>query len=106
MNRIIGARVVLGDMDAVRGVGRARTAGDEADARPAGQAALGQRHHRRARLLAADDDLDRGIIHGVERGKIGFARDAIDPFDALGGELIDEDPPAGASGCAMHAVCS
>ena len=88
--------VVLGDVDAVRGVGRARAAGDETHPRPAGQAALGQRHHRRPRLLSADDHLDRGIVHGVERGKIGFAGYTIDSFDPLGCELVDEDLPAGA----------
>ena len=88
--------IVLGDVDAVRGVGRAGAAGDETHPRPAGQAALGQRHHRRPRLLAADDDLDRGIVHGVKRGKIRFARNAIDSLDPLGPELVDENLPAGA----------
>ena len=53
--------IVLGDVDAVRGVGRARTARDEAHAGSAGQAAFGQRHHRRPRLLTADGDLDRRV---------------------------------------------
>src|SRR5208282_6364935 len=88
--------IVLGDVDAVRGVGRARTAGDEAYAGPAGQATFGQRHHRGPRLLTADGDLDRRVVHGVERGKIRLARNAVDPLDALGRELVDENLPAGA----------
>ncbi len=91
MNRIIGAEFVLGDVKPVRGVGRAGPAGDEADSRPSGEPPLGQRHDRRARLLPADGQLDRGVAHRVESGEIGFARNAIDPFDSLRDELVDED---------------
>ena len=54
------------------------------------------RHHRRARLLPADRDLDAGIVERIERREIGFARHAIDPLDALLDELVDEDLAAGA----------
>ena len=84
-------RVVLGDVKPMRGVGRAGPAGDEADSRPSGEPPLGQRHDRRARLLPADGELDRGVAHRVESGEIGFARNAIDPFDSLRDELVDED---------------
>ncbi len=88
--------IMLGDMDAMRGVGCARAAGDEADSRPAGQPAFGQRHHRRPGFLAADRHLDRRIVERVERREIGLAGDAIDALDALNDKLIDENPPAGA----------
>ena len=42
----------------------------------------------------------------VERGEIGFARDAIDPLDALGDELVDENLPAGAAGDDGHELHS
>ena len=43
-------RILARDMDAVGGVGGARAAGDEADARPAGHLADRLRHHGRRRL--------------------------------------------------------
>ena len=88
--------VVLGDMDAVRGVGGAGAAGDEADAGPPGQPADDSRHDRRSRLLAADRHLDLGVVERVERGEIGFAGDAIDPLNPLRDQLVDEDLAAGA----------
>ena len=96
MNRIIGAEFVLGDVDAMGGVGRARPPGDEANSGPAGEPPLGQRHDRRAALLPADRQLDRSVIHRVERREIGLAGDAKDPLDPLGDELIDQNLAAGA----------
>ena len=87
-------RIVLGDMNALRRVRRARAAGDEADSRPSGEPPLGQRHHRRAGFLAADGQFDRRVAHGVEGGEVGFARNAIDPFHPLRDELVDENPSA------------
>ena len=84
-------RIVLGDMHAMRGVGRAGAAGDEADPRPSGEPPLGQRHHRRARFLPAHGDFDRRVVHGVERGEEGFAWNAVDAFDPLDDELVDEN---------------
>ena len=84
-------RIVLGDMQPMRGVGRAGAAGDEADSWPPGQAPFGQRHHRRARLLPADGQFDRRVVHGVEGGEVGFAGNAIDPLDPLRDELVDEN---------------
>ena len=91
MNRIIGAESCSAICSAMRGVGRAGAAGDEADSRPPGEPPLGQRHDRRARLLPADGELDRRIVHGVEGGEVGFAGNAIDPLDPLGDELVDEN---------------
>ena len=36
-------------------------------------------------------DFDRRVVHGVEGGEEGFARNAVDPLDALGDELVDEN---------------
>ena len=49
-------RILLGDVDAGRGVGGAGPAGDEADAGPAGDLADRLRHHGGAALLPADGD--------------------------------------------------
>ena len=91
MNRIIGAGIMFGDMDAVRGIGRARAAGDEADTRSTREASLGQRHHRRPRLLTADEEFDGGVAQRVQGGQKRFARDAERPADPLNNELINED---------------
>jgi len=87
--------IVLGDVNAVGGVGGARPAGDEANPWPASQSSLGQRHHRGARLLPTYGEFDRRAVHGVERREVGLAGDAIDPLNALGDKLIDEDASAG-----------
>ena len=91
MNRIIGAEFVLGDMNAMRRVGRAGAAGDEADPRPSGEPPLGQRHHRRARFLPAHGHFDRRVVHGVEGGEERFAWNAVDALDPLRDELVDEN---------------
>ncbi len=93
---------MFGDMDAVRGVGRAGAAGDEADSRSTREASLGQRHHRSPRLLTADHDVDGGVAQRVEGGQIGFARDAVGPGDALNDELINEDLAAVSGGDDGH----
>ena len=72
-----------GDVQAGRGVGGARAARDEADAGPAGELAVGLRHHRRAALLAADGDGDRRVVQRVEHGEIALARHAEDMLDAV-----------------------
>ena len=94
--------VVFGDVDAVGGVGGSRPARDEADSRPVCQPPRRQRHHRRARLLPADRDLDAGIIERIERREIGFARHAIDPPDALFDELVDKNLAARAGNWGCH----
>ena len=90
---------MLGDVDAVRGVGGAGAAGDEADPRPSREPPERARHHRRARLLPADRHLDIRVVERVERGEVGFARHAIDPLDPLRCKLIDQDLAAGAGVC-------
>ena len=83
--------IVLRDMHAMRRVGRAWTPRDEADSGSAREAPLGERHDRRARLLTADRDIDRGVMHRVKRREEGLARNAINALDALRDELIDKD---------------
>ena len=83
--------IMLRDVNPMRRVGRAGAPRHEADARPPGQAPLGQRHHRRARFLPAHRHVDRGIVHGVEGGEVGFAGNAVNALDPLDDELIDEN---------------
>ena len=77
------------------GIGGAGPAGDEADAGPAGGLADRLRHHRGAALLAADRELDRAVVHAVERREIAFARHAEHMAHAMDDELIDQDLAAG-----------
>ncbi len=95
-------RIVLGDMDAVRRVGRAWTACDEANPRSPGQATLCQRRHRRPGLLTAYHDLDGRVVHCVERRQVGFARNAVNLRNGLNDELIDEKLAAGSRRCDGH----
>ena len=90
-------RILIGDMDAGRGVGGAGPARDEADAGLAGQLAGGLGHHAGAALGPADRDLQLGVVQRVEHGEIALARHA----EGVGRrredqELVDEDLPAGA----------
>ena len=93
---------MLGDMDAVGGVHRPRSTGDEADARTPGEPSVGQRHDRRPGLLAADGHCDLGVMKRVERGEVGFARHAIKALDPLGDKLVDENLAAGAGNIGLH----
>ncbi len=95
-------RVVLGDMNPVRGVGRAGAPRHEADPGAAGQPAVGQGHHGGARLLTADGEGERRVAHRVERGEIGLAGHAIDALDPLGHQLVDENLSAGAGTRMSH----
>ena len=71
---------------------RARPAGDEADARAAGQLALRLGHERRAALLAAGDEADAlaVLVKAVEHGEVAFARHAEGAIDALRDQGFDE----------------
>ena len=82
----------------MRAVGRAGTARDEADARAAGQLAVGLRHVGGAAFLAADDEphgLAR-VVQRVEHGEIALARHAESEIDAVDLERVDEQLAAGA----------
>ena len=83
--------VLPGDVDARRGIGCARPARDEGNARAAGGLADGLRHHRGAALLAADRERDLAIVEGVERGEVALARHAEHMLHAVGDELVDQN---------------
>ena len=69
-------RILEGDVDAGAGVGRARAAGDEGDARAPGHLAVGVGHIGDAAFLPADDDVDLGrVVKRVEHREEAFARD-------------------------------
>ena len=82
--------ILLRDVDAGRGIARARPAGDEAHARTSGRLADRFRHHRGAAFLPADGDLDGTIVERVEHGEIALARHAEHVLDAVDDELIDQ----------------
>ncbi len=94
-----GRRILEAGMQADAGIGRARPAGDEADARPAGKLAVGFRHVGRPALLTADDVANRialGIkrVEGCEIALAGDAEDGVGPVNA---ELVDQDLRAAAA---------
>ena len=68
----------------------------EHDAGPAGRLADRLRHHGGAALLAADGELDRPVVEGVERREIALARHAEHVLHAVDDELVDQDFAAGA----------
>src|SRR5262249_31094730 len=68
--------ILARDVDAVRGVGRARAAGDEADARPARHFAERLRHNRCPTLLAADGDGEIAVMESIAHRQIALARPA------------------------------
>ena len=66
---------------------------------------MGVGHHGGAAFLAADGDLDVGVVQAVQHRQIAFAGNAENVFDALGDELVDEDVAAEA-GCLLgHGGC-
>ena len=106
-------RILHGDVDTRRSVGCTGTAGDEADARPAGQPSVAIRHHRGATFLAADDGADAArIMQRVEHREVGLARHAIDAVDAVGFKRFDNQFSAGfhspcfSNSARISAVCS
>ena len=93
-------RVLMRRMHPDRGMGRARTAGDHADARLAGQLAVGLGHVGGSGLVAAGDDLNlvAHVGEGVEHGQIAFARHAEDAIDAVHDEGFDDAAGGGVAG--------
>jgi hypothetical protein len=88
-------RVLVGGMDADRGVGGAGRTGDEADAGAAGELAVGVGHVRGARLVACDHESDRRVVQRVEDGDVALAWNAERRLDAVDDELVDEHLRAG-----------
>ena len=105
--------VQMRDVDAGRGIGRTRAAGDETDAGLAGELALGLGHHRCAAFLAADGDLDLGVMQRIECGEVAFARHAEKLLHTVHDQLVHKHLSSGAwlgrgvrlCGC-LHGVCS
>ncbi len=96
-------RILLGDVHGNRGVGGARSAADEGDARPTGQLGIADRRESRSALMPADDRLDGvAVVQGVERGQVAFTRHAEHPVDAVRGQAIDEK----ISGTTRHRLVS
>ena len=77
------------------GIGRARAAGDEADAGRSGELAHRLRHDGSAALLTAGRHRDRPVVERVKRGDIAFARHAKNMAHAVDDELIDQHLAAG-----------
>ncbi len=85
------ARILLRDVDAVRGIGGARAAGDEADAGPAGHLADRLRHHAGAGLLPADRDGKIAVMERIEHREIALARHAEHMLHAVDAQLVDQN---------------
>ena len=83
-------------MNAVRGIGGARTAGDEADAGAAGHLADRLRHHAGAGFLPADRDGEIAVVECVEHREIALARHAEHVLHAVNAQLIDQNLGGGA----------
>ena len=96
-------RVLVGGVHADRGVGGARAARDEADARPARHLAVGFGHERGAAFLAVDDEADARVVQRVEHVEVALARHAEGGVDAVDLECVDQDLAAGA-GWVGHVV--
>ncbi len=85
-------RVLEGGVDAAGGVRRAGAARDHADARPAGELAVGVGHVRRADLVTAGDEADRRVVERVEHRQVALARHAEGDVHPVDHELVDEEP--------------
>ena len=85
-------RVLEGDVQTRRAVGRAGPARDEAHAGSAGELAVGLGHHRRRALLACRDEADRAprVVQGVEHREVALAGHAEDEVDALRAQAVDQ----------------
>ena len=85
-------------MDADRRIRRTGTAGDEDDARAAGQLAVGFRHVGGAAFMATDDQAQRvaRVVESIEDGEIALAGNAKGEVDALTEEIGDQNLATGA----------
>ena len=88
-------RILIRRVHADRGVGGARSARDEADARLARQLAVGFSHEGGAAFLAVDDEADARIVQGIEHVEVAFARHAKSGVDTMDLQGIDQDLAAG-----------
>ena len=79
-------------MDAAGGVRRAGATRDHADARPAGELAVGVGHVRCADLVTARDEADRRVVERVEHRQVALAGHAEGDVHPVHHELVDEEP--------------
>lgn len=101
-----GRGVLESRVHADAGVGGARAAGHETDARLAGELAIGFGHIGRAAFLAADDGLDGVLvfIQGIDAGQITLAGDHENAARAVNAQLLHQDLAAVAfDECLAHA---
>ncbi len=89
-----GRRVLLRRVHADCRIGGARAARDEADARFAGELAIGFGHEGRTAFLAVDDEADRRIVERIEYGEIALTGNAEGEIDAVHLQGVDEDAAA------------
>jgi hypothetical protein len=87
-------RVLEGRVHADRRVRRARPARDHADARPAGELAVGLSHVGCAGLVPARDEPERPVDERVEQPEVALAGDPEREVGALRDELVGQDLPA------------
>ena len=78
-------------MDAVGGIGRARPAGDKADARAPGHFADCLGHHGGAALLPADGDGEIAVVERIEHREVTLTRHAEYVAHAVNAQLIDQN---------------
>jgi len=92
--------VLLGGVHADRGVGRSRTARDEADPGAPGDLGPGLGHVGGAAVLARDDQADSlaRVVEGVEHREIALAGNAERGIDAVDFQRIDENLRGGSRG--------
>lgn len=90
--------VLEGGVHAHRGVGGAGAAGDEADARLAGELGVRLGHVGGAAFLAAHHQVDPfpRIVQGVEHRQVAFAGHAEGAFHAIEQQGVDQDLAAAA----------
>ena len=86
-----GGGILIGDVHAGVGIGGTRATCDHADARLAREFAVRIGHHGRPAFLAANSDLDIGIVQTVEHGQVTFARHTEHVFYAVSNQLINKD---------------
>jgi hypothetical protein len=75
-------------VDADRGLGGSRRAGDETDARAAGEPAVRLRHVRRAGLRPAGDEAQAGCL------RVEYVRDAERRVEPVREQLVGDEPAA------------
>ena len=92
-------RVLERGVDADAGMRRTGAAGDQADAGPTGQLAVGLRHVGRAALVPRGDEADAVAvrIEAVEQADVALAGDAERQVDAVDDQLVGEELSAAAA---------